>query len=56
MHFRTNRIADWPIAPVEDFESLMDNVHRIAASTVEVTRASLPTQWEVWILDHAQRL
>jgi L-ascorbate metabolism protein UlaG (beta-lactamase superfamily) len=47
MHFRTDRITGWPIAPVEDFESLMDNVRRIAASTVEVTRASLPTQREV---------
>ena len=53
MHFRTAAIADWPIATVEEFESLMDNVRRIGASTIEVTRTSLPEQREVWILDHA---
>ncbi len=53
MHFKTAAIADWPIATVEEFESLMDNVRRIGASTIEVTRESLPEQREVWILDHA---
>jgi L-ascorbate metabolism protein UlaG (beta-lactamase superfamily) len=53
MHFKTDRVADWPIATVEEFESLMDNVRRVGASTVEVTRASMPEQREVWILDHA---
>ena len=53
MHFRTAAIADWPIATVEEFESLMDNVRRIGASTIEVTRESLPEQREVRILDHA---
>lgn len=53
MHFRTDRIADWPIAPVEEFASLMDNVRQIGASTVEVTRTSMPERREVWILDHA---
>jgi len=32
---------------------LMDNVRRVGASTIEVTRESLPEQREVWILDHA---
>jgi L-ascorbate metabolism protein UlaG (beta-lactamase superfamily) len=53
MHFKTDAIADWPIATVDEFESLMDNARRVGASTVEVTRASLPEQREVWILDHA---
>lgn len=53
MHFKTDVIADWPIASVDEFESLMDNARRVGASTVEVTRASLPEQREVWILDHA---
>jgi len=53
MHFKTAAIADWPIATVEEFEGLMDNVHRVGASTIEVTCASLPEQREVWILDHA---
>jgi len=53
MHFKTERIDDWPIETVEPFEEMMDNVRRIGASTVEVTRESLPKQLEVWILDHA---
>jgi len=53
MHYKTHRIPDWPLIPVEEFESLMDNVRRIGASTIEVTRESLPELREVWILDHA---
>ena len=53
MHYKTQVIADWPIAPVEEFEALMDNVRHVGAATVEVTRGSLPEQQEVWILDHA---
>ncbi len=53
MHFKTDVISDWPIETVEEFESLMDNVRRIGASAVELTRQSLPEQREVWILDHA---
>ena len=53
MHYKTEAIVDWPIAVVDEFESLMDNARRVGASTVEVTRAALPEQREVWILDHA---
>ena len=53
MHFKTAAIAEWPIATVEEFEGLMDNVRRVGASTIEVTRESLPEQREVWILDYA---
>ena len=53
MHFKTDVIADWPIDTVEPFAQMMDNVRRIGASTVEVTRQSLPARQEVWILDHA---
>jgi L-ascorbate metabolism protein UlaG (beta-lactamase superfamily) len=53
MHYKADAIADWPIATVEEFEFLMDNVCHIGASTVEMTRTSMPEQWEVWILDHA---
>ncbi len=52
MHYRTERIADWPIATVEEFEGLMDNVRHVGTSTVELTRESLPELREVWILDH----
>ena len=53
MHFKTDRIADWPIETVEPFAEMMDNVRRIGTSTVEVSRQSLPEQREVWILDYA---
>jgi len=53
MHFKTDRIADWPIATVEEFASLMDNVRHVGSSAIEVTRASMPEKREVWILDHA---
>jgi len=53
MHYKTDAIADWPIAAVDEFESLVDNARRVGASTIKVTRASLPEQREVWILDHA---
>ena len=39
------------IVTVEEFEGLMDNVHRAGASTVEAARGSLPERREVWILD-----
>jgi L-ascorbate metabolism protein UlaG (beta-lactamase superfamily) len=47
MHDKTEAIADWPIATVEEFESLMDNVRRVGASTVEVKREALPKELEV---------
>ena len=53
MHYKTDVIADWPIAAVDEFESLVDNARRVGASTIEATRTSLPEQREVWILDHA---
>ena len=53
MHFKTDRIADWPIETVEPFAEMMDNVRRIGSSEVSVTRETLPEQLEVWILDYA---
>jgi len=53
MHFRTDVIADWPIAPVEDFVRTMDNVHQIGTSAVSLNRETLPERLEVWILNYA---
>jgi L-ascorbate metabolism protein UlaG (beta-lactamase superfamily) len=53
MHYKTERIPDWPIGPVDPFASLMDNVRRIGAPTVEIAAETLPDALEVWILDHA---
>jgi len=53
MHFKTDRITDWPIETVEPFAAMMDNVRRIEDSDVGLTRETLPDTMEVWILDHA---
>lgn len=53
MHFKTDRITDWPIAPVDEFERTMDNVRRIGSSEVTLSKETLPQSLEVWILNHA---
>ncbi|MBU0595268.1 MBL fold metallo-hydrolase [Candidatus Bipolaricaulota bacterium] len=53
MHFKTDRISDWPIETVEPFAEMMDNVRRIGSSEARLTRETLPETMEVWILDHA---
>ena len=53
MHFRTDRISDWPIETVEPFAEMMDNVRRIGSSEARLSRETLPETMEVWILDHA---
>lgn len=53
MHYRTDQVADWPIAPVDDFLRTMDNVRHIGSSSAVLTRATLPEALEVWVLDHA---
>jgi L-ascorbate metabolism protein UlaG (beta-lactamase superfamily) len=53
MHYRTEQVADWPIAPVDDLLRTMDNVRRIGSSSVALTRETLPEALEVWVLDHA---
>lgn len=53
MHYRAEQVADWPIAPVDDFLQTMDNVRHIGGSSVVLTRETLPEALEVWVLDHA---
>jgi L-ascorbate metabolism protein UlaG (beta-lactamase superfamily) len=54
MHFKTDRLGDdFPIAPVDDFARKVQNVKTIGSSEVALSRQSLPTQQEVWILDYA---
>jgi L-ascorbate metabolism protein UlaG (beta-lactamase superfamily) len=53
MHYRTERVADWPIAPVDEFLRTMDNVRRIESSDVDLTKATLPETLEVWVLEPA---
>jgi len=53
MHFKTDRTADWPIAPLEPFLEMVDNARRIGSPQVTLTREDLPEALEVWILDYA---
>jgi len=53
MHYKTDRLADWPIETVDGVARLMENVRRVGGTTVELTREILPDRLEVWILDYA---
>ncbi len=53
MHFKTDRIVDWPIETVEPFAKMMENVKRIGGPSVEVAADRIPESMEVWILEHA---
>lgn len=52
MHYKTP-VLDFPITGVEDFLEGKPHVKRLAASEVEITRANLPQETEVWVLKHA---
>jgi L-ascorbate metabolism protein UlaG (beta-lactamase superfamily) len=52
MHYKTP-VLDFPITGVEDFLKGKPQVKRLAASEVEITRANLPQETEVWVLKHA---
>ncbi|UCF09718.1 MAG: MBL fold metallo-hydrolase [Candidatus Bipolaricaulota bacterium] len=53
MHYNTDPIADWPIARVDGFVELMDNVRHVGSNEVTLDKDSLPDTLEVWILDYA---
>lgn len=53
MHYKTDRIQDWPIETVEPFLAMMDNPRKIGGPQAELARGSLPEALEVWVLDHA---
>lgn len=51
MHFKTDALG-FPIQPVDDFLKLMDDVERIAGTTVEIDADSLPETTKVVVLDY----
>lgn len=53
MHYRNERCAGFPVAGVEDFLALMDNVRRSGGSEVDLRRDSLPDAGEVVVLEPA---
>ncbi len=51
MHYKTEDIG-FPIQPVDDFLKLMENVERIDASEIEVTKETLPESPKVVVLNY----
>lgn len=52
MHFKTEKV-DFPIAPVEGFTGLMDDVDRTGSSEITISKESLPVSRKVVVLDPA---
>lgn len=52
MHFKTAAL-NLPITGVEDFLTGQPHVKRLDASEVEITKANLPQETEVWVLKHS---
>lgn len=52
MHYKTAVNDGWPISSLDPFLRRAERVQRKGHS-VEVTRAALPQQMEVWVMDHA---
>lgn len=54
MHYKTEKVRDWPIGPVEEFLELVEfPVRKLGSSEVEITKEGLPEKKEVWVLEHA---
>ncbi len=52
MYFKTPKCG-FPIAPVEDFLKGKSTVKRLKASEISFSKATLPKQMEVIVLEHA---
>jgi len=53
MHYKTDRLPNWPVETVEPFLDMMDNPRHIGSPQVELSKNDLPDALEVWILDYA---
>jgi L-ascorbate metabolism protein UlaG (beta-lactamase superfamily) len=53
MHFKTEKV-EFPIAGVEEFTRGKDRVTRLTGSEIEVTRARLPKEPEIFVLQYAK--
>jgi L-ascorbate metabolism protein UlaG (beta-lactamase superfamily) len=53
MHYRNDRCPEFPVAEVDDFLALMDEVRQADGSEVEFHKDSLPDTTEVVVLDPA---
>jgi len=56
MHYRTEVTATWPIAPIEEFLSLVQGfpIHK-KGHGIMITKDTLPQQTEIWILEYPKR-
>jgi hypothetical protein len=50
MHFKTPKV-DFPIAPVDNFLTGKNNVERVNASEIEITKQSLPEKAKIIVLE-----
>lgn len=53
MHYKTEAL-DFPIAGVDEFLKDKNNIKRISASEVSITRKTLPSEIEMWVLSYLQ--
>jgi L-ascorbate metabolism protein UlaG (beta-lactamase superfamily) len=53
MHFCNDRCPEFPVAGVEDFISIMENVKQESTSEIEFSKDSLPLKMEVVVLKPA---
>jgi len=54
MHYKTDKVG-FPIATVEDFLVIRDRVKRMPLSTVEIDKATLPTNMtETWVFPYSR--
>ncbi len=52
MHFKTGKV-DFPIAPVDEFTGLMENVETVGGSEFDVTKDEIPGATKVVVLEPA---
>ena len=52
MHFKTDKV-DFPIAPVDEFTGMMENVEIAGGSEIDIEKKDLPETTKVVVLEHA---
>jgi L-ascorbate metabolism protein UlaG (beta-lactamase superfamily) len=52
MHFKTDKV-NFPIKPVEEFTSLMENVEETGGSEITITKVDIPAERKVVVLEPA---
>lgn len=53
MHYKTE-VLGFPVAEVDEFLEGKEIAKRIGKSEIEITRENLPSQTEIWVLEHSK--